>query len=261
MVKQRQALRVERQLSLAPIAADWPEDDLDHVAPLGEIISSDIGNFQSEYLDIIPDTWTVISLGLSDSHDEIRISKFRSGRGPFILNLPLTRHSQDGDEEVFGFEQGKTELRDIIALANYSTQDAPDISRKGARTAWWDTRAALDARLKDLVVNIETIWFGGFRGIFGPDPGSQELLSRFQQSLHNILDKYLPSRHKQTKNKKQNRVLLNAHVLELFVALGNPGERDLDEILIDLLYFVIDILQFHGERNAYDEVDFDAVSR
>ena len=58
----------------------------------------------------------------------------------------------------------------------------------------------------------------------------------------------------------QDRTLLESRVLELFIALGVPAEQnDLDEALMDLLYFVIDILQFHGERNAYDEIDFDAV--
>ena len=259
--KQKQALQVERQISISPIAVEWPTKDLSGSAPLGEIHYNELASFQSEYLDIVPKSWKVISLGLSESHDELRISKYRVGHEPFILNLPLARHSQEDEEETFNFEHGKTELLDIIALANYSTHDAPDTSRKGARTAWWDTRDALDARLKNLLINIENIWFGGFRGVFGHDPGSPELLSRFQQSLHMILDKYLPSRHRQTKIKKQHRILLDSQVLELFVALGNPDEKDLEETLMDLLYFVIDILQFHGERNAYDEVDFDAVSK
>ena len=53
---------------------------------------------------------------------------------------------------------------------------------------------------------------------------------------------------------------LDQRVLELFIGLGSPGEaEDLEEPLMDLLYFVVDILQFHGERNAYDEIDFDSV--
>ena len=259
--RHKQALHLERQISIISVAAAWPTKDLSGSASLGKIVSNDLASFQSEYLDIIPRSWRVISLGLSESHDELRISKYCFGHEPFILNLPLARHSQEDGEENFDFEHGKTELLDIITLANYSTHDAPDTSRKGATIAWWDTRDALDARLKNLLINIESIWFGGFRGIFGHDPGSPELLSRFQQSLHMILDKYLPSRHKQTKNKKQHRILLDSHVLELFVALGNPDDKYLEETLIDLLYFVVDILQFHGERNAYDEVDFDAVSK
>ena len=47
----------------------------------------------------------------------------------------------------------------------------------------------------------------------------------------------------------------------MFVSLGCPSEsNDVDEPLMDLLYFVVDILQFNGERNAYDEIDFDSVS-
>ena len=258
--KQHQALCMERQISLTRNPENWLANDVVLTQP-HQLIPGDLASFQSQYLDIIPSSWTVFSLTLSDSRDEIRITKFRPHHGPFILNLPLGRRSQDGDEEPFGFEQGKAELRDIVTLANFSTHDAPDTSRKGARTAWWEARAALDARLKDLLVNIESIWFGGFRGVFGHNVGSLDLLSRFQQSLNNILDKHLPSRQKQTKAKESDQVTLDLHVLELFVTLGNPNEREIDEELLDLLYFVIDILQFHGERNAYDEVDFDAVSR
>jgi separase len=51
-------------------------------------------------------------------------------------------------------------------------------------------------------------------------------------------------------------------VLELFVALGEPtDDSELEDAVMDLLYFVVDILQFQGERNAYDEIDFDMVSQ
>jgi separase len=47
----------------------------------------------------------------------------------------------------------------------------------------------------------------------------------------------------------------------LFIGLGDATneELDLDEALMDLIYFVVDILHFNGERNAYDEIDFDAM--
>ena len=217
--------------------------------------------FQAEYIDIIPSSWSVISISLSENRDELHLSKLQSGQTPFIVTIPLNRqNARDADEEVFGFEQGKSELLDIIDLANYSTHNAQDMSRKGAKTEWWEARAALDARLKDLLVNIENIWLGGFRGLFNQEPARNDLLSRFQQSFCNILNKHLPSRQRSGKTTKASRVNLDPRVLELFVGLGNPNEEDeLDEPLLDLLYFVIDILQFHGERNAYDEIDFDSV--
>lgn len=218
--------------------------------------------FQRDYIDIIPPSWTVISISLNDSREVLRISKIRCGQSPFILTLPLSRHnSRDADEEVFGFDQGRAELLDIIGLANYSAHDARHITHKSDRIDWWEARTALDARLKDLLVNMENIWLGGFRGIFSQRPQAPDLLSRFQQSFHNILEKHLPSRRRSSKVAKATRISLDPRVLELFVGLGDPsGTEDLDEPLNDLLYFVIDILQFHGERNAYDEIEFDSVS-
>jgi separase len=136
------------------------------------------------------------------------------------------------------------------------------MTRSGAKSEWWAEREALDARLRDLLQNIENIWLGGFRGIFCQFPRQPELLSRFQSSFQKILDKHLPSRQKMGKRNKTGCLNLDPRILELFVGLGNPEEAkcDLDEPLTDLLYFVVDVLQFHGERNAYDEIDFDAVS-
>ena len=258
------ALQVERTLAITQDAVDGLNGD-DFVLTRSLSISKPLAfsDFQKEYIDIIPTSWNVISLSLGESRDEVRVSKIRSGQTPFIMNIPLNRHnSRDADEDIFGFDQAKTELQDIIALANYSTHGAQDMSRKGAKSEWWEARAALDARLKDLLVNVESIWFGGFRGVFTQKIHSPDLLSRFQQSLHNILDRHLPSRQRPRKGRKGNRTLLDPRVLELLVEMGDPDEvDDLVEPLMDLLYFVIDILQFNGERNAYDEIDFDSVHR
>ena len=220
-----------------------------------------MGSFKANYIDIIPSSWVVISISISEDRNELHFSKLRQGQTPFILNIPLNRHNlRDTDEEIFGFDQGKSELLNIIELANYSTHDTPDMSVKGAKTAWWEARSALDARLRDLLVNIENIWLGGFRGILAQDIPRNDLLSRFQRSFYNILERHLPSRQKCSKSAKISRPALDFRVLELFIRLGNPNEAgDMDEALMDLLYFVIDILQFHGERNAYDEIDFDSV--
>ena len=262
MIRDRAAIMVEKELCSKRELLTWPRGTPSAHEP------SDINNpvefaaFQRDYIDIIPPSWTVISISLNDSCEELRISKIRSGQSPFILTLPLSRHnSRDADEEVFGFDQGRAELMDIIALANYSAHDARNMTHKKDRIEWWEARTALDARLKDLLVNMENIWLGGFRGIFSQQSQAPDLLSRFQQSFHNILEKHLPSRQRSSKVARASRVSLDPRVLELFVGLGDPnGTEDLDEPLNDLLYFVIDILQFHGERNAYDEIDFDSVS-
>ncbi|KMU73341.1 separin [Coccidioides immitis RMSCC 3703] len=46
--------------------------------------------------------------------------------------------------------------------------------------------------------------------------------------------------------------------MELFVNIRRlSDEDDPEDSVMDLLYFVVDALQFQGERNAYDEIDFD----
>lgn len=257
------AIQVECKLPSGKGVYDWPKNDaLEDAESVQMHDKLELSAFQAEYIDIIPQDWNVISMTLSQERDEILVSKIRSGQTPFILKLPLNRHnSLDQDEETFGYDQGKAELQDIINLANVSTHSAQDLSHKGAKTEWWEGRAKLDARLKDLLTNMETIWFGGFKAIFSQTPKDVALLSRFRQSFQNILDKHLPSRQKSGRGGQSSRVALDLHVLELFIGLGNPSDsNDLDEPLMDLMYFVVDILQFNGERNAYDEIDFDSVS-
>lgn len=217
------------------------------------------GQFQRDYVDIIPDSWTALSLSLNEEQDELYITRYHANQSPFILRLPMSRHkSRDVDEEVFGFEQGKAELMEIIELSNFSTHDARDMSAKGAKSEWWAEREALDARLHDLLVNIENTWLGGFRGIFSQHHRQPNLLARFQKSFQNILNRHLPSRQGRGQQKKVN---LEPRILELFIGLGDATNEnlDLDEPLMDLIYFIVDILQFNGEPNAYDEIDFDSI--
>ncbi|KAH6624554.1 peptidase family C50-domain-containing protein [Chaetomium sp. MPI-SDFR-AT-0129] len=148
-----------------------------------------------------------------------------------------------------------------------------------ARAAWWAEREALDTRLGSLLENIEQIWLGGFRGIFSQHTRRARHLARFQRDFVAVLDQYLPSRRQVGRGKKAasasstsggsgsrggetKKATLDPNVLELFIGLGDASRPgcDFDEELTDLLYFVVDILQFHGERNAYDEIAFDGMA-
>ncbi|KAK3356929.1 peptidase family C50-domain-containing protein [Lasiosphaeria hispida] len=227
----------------------------------------DLCRFQKDFIDIIPKPWSVISLSLSENNHDLCITKLQAGHSPFVIRLPLERaSSRDADNEVFNFQQGRAELLDIIKSANETCHDKRDMTVKGAKSAWWADREALDNRLKDLLENIEHIWLGGFRGVFSQHVRRPELLARFQKSFLNILDKHLPSRRqvrgKKTKAAQAPKVTLDSRVLELFIGLGDATAQDcdFDDELTDLLYFVIDILQFHGETNAYDEIDFDSMA-
>ncbi|KAF1841599.1 uncharacterized protein K460DRAFT_344546 [Cucurbitaria berberidis CBS 394.84] len=218
-----------------------------------------VSEFQKDYVDIIPETWTAVSLALNEAHDELYITRFESSASPFVLRLPLARHaSREMDEEEFSFEDGKRDFDEIIELSDFSTRSAKDMTSREARQQWWAEREALDNRLHELLINMENIWLGGFKGVFSQTERQPALLARFRKSLENILNQHLPSRRKKSPLK---RPVLDTRVLELFIGLGDATDEDidLDEALMDLIYFVVDILQFNGERNAYDEIDFDAM--
>ncbi|KAJ4390325.1 separin protein, partial [Neurospora sp. IMI 360204] len=279
--RERKALTLEKNRPKTD-AYSWPNFTDLPVEPLGRMslgFSLDLQKFQRDYIDIIPKPWSVVSISLSDNKHDLCITKLQAGWTPFVLRLPLDRaSSRDADNEVFNYQQGRAELLEIIRLANETCHDARDFSVKGAKTAWWADREALDNRMKDLLTNIEQIWLGGFRGIFSQHQTQggkrKELMNKFGATFENMLDKYLPSRrqvHHRGKNAgggqepRSEKVTVDPRILELFIGLGDAtatsgGQNvDLDEELTDLLYFVVDILQFHGERNAYDEIDFDSM--
>jgi separase len=233
----------------------WPSKDF---LLIRQPLPSSTTQFQEEFIDIIPESWTAVSLSLSESQDELYISRYRAGESPFVLRVPLTSHNNIMDDEQFGFEDGKSELLEIIDLSNTTTKASRYIDSKQGRTDWWNERENLNTRMKNLLLNIEKIWLGGFRGIFTRQQHQPILLARFQKTMQNSLNRHLPSRN--GKGKKKN-VNLDSRILELFIALGDPNKEmaDIDESIIDLLYFVVDILQFNGECNAYDEIDFDAL--
>jgi separase len=217
--------------------------------------------FQEEYINTIPKPWTAVSLALDESCTSLYVARYRADQTPFIVRLPFSRHQDEelGDE-TFDYAAGKEELQEIIQLSNTSCHNNGDLSAKGAKSKWWNEREALDRRLQELLINMEDMWFGGFKGVFSPRARQAELLARFRASFEASLDRHLPSR--QVMKGRGEKLALDHNVLELFVNLGsdNGGTVDLDESISDLLYFVVDMLQFNGERNAYDEIDFDEMT-
>ncbi|KAF2440786.1 hypothetical protein P171DRAFT_395518 [Karstenula rhodostoma CBS 690.94] len=247
------SVEVDQEVMSREVCLQWPKLAVNQRSVVTP------ANFQHDYIDIIPETWSAVSLALSEEQDELYITRYQRNTSPFVLRLPLARHSsRDLDEEEFTFADGKRELEEIIELSDFTTRNAKDLTSREGRRQWWEDREALDTKLRELLLNIEKIWLGGFKGIFSDHIHQAALLARFRKSFDNILARHLPSRQKKGQQKRPN---LDPRVLELFIGLGDASnpELDLDEALTDLIYFVVDILQFNGEPNAYDEIDFDSM--
>ncbi|KAJ5958984.1 uncharacterized protein N7479_006134 [Penicillium vulpinum] len=252
--RERMAIDIDRQLADFADPLSWPAS-----FPSAVELDSDLcSNFTQDYVDILPENWNVLSLSLSADHTEFVVSRLQKDRSPFLLRLPLHRgNSEDEDEEQFTFEDGKDEMQELIKLANESAHAAKAQTDKLSKKEWWKTREALDRRMESALQNIENIWFGGFRGVFSPLSRETTALARFAGTFQSILDKHLPSRQKGGKAAGP-RLTLHQNVVDLFIGLRDlEAQEEPEDTLMDLLYFVVDILQFQGERNAYDEIDFD----
>ncbi|RMY87990.1 hypothetical protein D0862_10550 [Hortaea werneckii] len=236
----------------------WPDNA---AKPGKEALSA--AKFQEQYIDVLPKPWTCVSMSLNHDCSELYLARYRAGQSPLIVRLPFSRRSpedDDDDDENFDYHKGKAELQDIIEASNYTCHNTNGGEAKTTKRNWWSEREALDKRLHELLINMENIWFGGFKGVFSQHTRQPDLLARLRKSFDDILARYLPSR--QAGKGRATPLRLDDKVLELFVGLGDDqdGLVDLDEQLADLLYFVVDMLQFGGEQNAYDEIDFDSMA-
>ena len=224
--------------------------------------------FSESYLRILPSSWIVVSISLSEDQNHLFFTRYQGQRDPFILRLPLNRQHEDHgmtlEEETFTFKDAQVALRNIICSSDETIREARSASEslnvKDGKSKWWRKREQLDREMQDLLLNIETMWLGGFRGLFSSRKIEPMLLARFQKSVERILMKHLPSRLK-LKN-DDDVVKLNTHVYQLLVNVGSQSVNEdvLEAALTDILYFLVDILQFHNEPNAYDEIDFDAIT-
>ncbi|KAI5795625.1 peptidase family C50-domain-containing protein [Geopyxis carbonaria] len=255
--RQKLVVDMEKAFASVPEEYKWPRLELAHAkSHVTDPESFEFKSFQSHFVDIIPKQWAVVSVSLSENRDELYVSRFQAGRSQLMVRLPLTRHnSRDDYQDLFDYNDGLQEFKEIITLTTENTHAAKGILPGKDRQAWWAEREALDSRLSDLLANMEHVWLGGFKGIFCQYAKNPTLFGRFKTSFDKILAKHVPSR----KKKKNGRIDIDNRILEFFIALGDPEKDDLDEALVDLIYFVIDILQFHGEGNAYDEVDVDSM--
>ncbi|RMZ85135.1 hypothetical protein DV738_g31, partial [Chaetothyriales sp. CBS 135597] len=215
----------------------------------------DIGDF----VNALPSTWRIVSIGISYDRHELILSKISAGVSPFLIRVPLARTGFDDLEaHDFTLESAHDQLTDIIARADANTHDPRGQGDKATRKEWYAEREALDQEMGCLLKNMEDLWLGGFKGLFSDCTTESSLLARFGQSLNQALDKHLPSRQK-SKKREAMKLELHARVLELFVSLKLEDTAEFEDAITDLLYFVVDTLNFNGEPNAVDEIDFDGL--
>ncbi|KAJ3737449.1 cysteine peptidase C50 [Lentinula guzmanii] len=237
-----------------------------------QLCSINAETFTSSMVSELPKNWTVVHISVTEDKNTMFVSRQRGGSqgGPLVFCVPLKGRREDATDEHLTFEDALTEMNEIVSLSNETTKIAASIRHDpAARSKWWKERGALDTRLRELLENIEFCWLGAFKTILSGNPHlSPQAISNLRLQFDRVFQRGLRLQDKKTKERalgrKQvpsesltpNRVTLDDPLIECFSTLS-PDCRD--EELEDLVYFILDLYQFHGVPVAIAEIDIDQV--
>nr|XP_018264106.1 uncharacterized protein I303_03986 [Kwoniella dejecticola CBS 10117]OBR86264.1 hypothetical protein I303_03986 [Kwoniella dejecticola CBS 10117] len=220
-------------------------------------------------LDILPTEWSVISINVTDDRNTMFISRHQRNHQPIVFCLPLDRQGRregEDDESLFTFDSAINEMKDIIDRSNDTARTAKGVVTREDKIAWWEERFRLDAKMKALCESIEFVWLGAFKTIFSPRlPNSNILIADLKERLAKIFDSALSATGGGSSNPRSRvssvptmpQVELDDSLLECFVNLSSKCK---DEEIEDLVYFILDVYQFHGVPVALSELDIDQIS-
>lgn len=234
-------------------------------------VNPQVAKFKTDFIEVhsnFAEKWSkfsfnVISIDICQLTGDLLITRFDTNRKKDLhLRLPLNRHhSRDLSEEVFDFDSALSELNSIITANNKSTSTevTSSINSKEQRKKWWDDRYILDRRLERILNKVEDSWLCGFKGVFNPSIVQPENFEKFKKGFQSILHNYLPSR--KLTGQTNSFLQIEDSLIELFLfldILNQPTDKAVS-LMEDLIYFIFDILLFHGEQNAYDEIDINLI--
>ncbi|WVN89000.1 uncharacterized protein L203_104216 [Cryptococcus depauperatus CBS 7841] len=208
-------------------------------------------------LDDLPSNWAVISINVSDDRNTMFISRHQKGHEPIVFCLPLDRQGKrEGDDDIWTFDAAVEELETIIKASNEGARKAKSITTQEGKAEWWAERRALDKRMEELCFNLEFVWLGAFKTILNPKGLFEEgALEDFRDNLNKVFQPILSNGRNKSKKTSPN-LLLDDALLECFASLSSKCKEDEIE---DLVYFILDIYQFHGVPVALSELDIDAI--
>lgn len=208
-------------------------------------------NFESQSID-----FNIISIDVCSLTDSLILSKYNGDLKHWVtLRVPFKdSHARDTDIGCFSFANVFKEMNDIIKCNDMTTSSkiTSTISTAEGRKNWWNKRYELDKRLEKLLFKITNSWIGGFKGFFGSDVIDMFSFEEFTKTFDDILNQFLPSRKQLSDSSKH--IYIEDWILELFLRLDGNDSNYISQI-DDLLFFIFDILLYHGEENSYDEID------
>ncbi|KAH7913084.1 peptidase family C50-domain-containing protein [Hygrophoropsis aurantiaca] len=207
-------------------------------------------------LETLPRNWTVVNISLTKDKSTMFVCRQRAQSEPLVFCVPLKGRRETEDDEHLAFEDALNELQEIVKLSDLGTRQAVHVKNDDpqARAAWWKDRISLDKQMQELLENIEFCWLGAFKTILSqPVTAPAELITDLRARIDKVFKRSLPPQDR----KQKAKLRLDDSILECFSSLS-PKCRD--EELEDLVYFILDLYQFHGVPVVISEVDVDQVT-
>ncbi|KAH3667467.1 hypothetical protein OGAPHI_003116 [Ogataea philodendri] len=143
-----------------------------------------------QYLPLsLPSSWLAVCLDIDLYTGCLVLTRHAPNKSPELLKLPLERHLSG---RYASFKSAIEELEAIIHESDLTTKPevTSRVKTRDDRAEWWSRRKRLDSRLKNLLQEIDSHWFGGFKGVFGNKLFASQDVEQFQQSLEYVLGKH-----------------------------------------------------------------------
>lgn len=208
-------------------------------------------------LHSLPPTWTIITIDMDFNQENLILTKIGNHNfEPVLMKLPLNRMSQfNGNHKPLSFKNCISTLNDIITKSNESIKPrvTSTIKTSQERKSWWKLRFSLDLNLRELLEKIEQQWLGGFQGFFNNYEVTPELVDDF----HMLLKKVLPSKLRSNLSFNKSVIEIISGIMPLFQSDSYEDIMKQNLMIEDILYYIIDSLNYKCEENSYDEIDMD----
>ncbi|KAI8819677.1 peptidase family C50-domain-containing protein [Fimicolochytrium jonesii] len=216
--------------------------------------------FSNEFLEILPYDWVVCSISVDLEREDMYVSRMERGTTPIVLRMPLNRQAmRDAAEGGLSYTDVVDELKVILEESNATTRDIATCVTKDQKRQWWDTRKALDTRIKDLLDQIELSWLGAFRGLLATDQFDsypvQNALTAFKKQLEAIA--YKAVGRKTVRGKAVKMLELDEGMCKMLLRLGPKPHYDEIE---DALFYLLDSYHYSGVGIDYAELEICALT-
>lgn len=139
---------------------------------------------------LLPKDYVVITIDCCTQSGDLILSKLQKGLSiPSLLRLSLER----GTSLLTPFCLVMEELAKIIEKSHRTTnlEITRNIRTKDERKDWWKRRFILDAKLKNVLDNVENNWLGGFKGFLELTNYSSTEFLFFKSELQRVWKKSL----------------------------------------------------------------------